>query len=104
MSTEAAASNLVGSSRMRILIFGATGGTGRELVTQALEQGHEVTAFIRSPAKLTLQDARLRVGIRAGVGETRGQLAMGMSSNCNRRRSCRGLAVEKEPSYETAAS
>jgi putative NADH-flavin reductase len=46
---------------MRILIFGATGGTGRELVTQALEQGHEITAFVRSPAKLTLQDARLRL-------------------------------------------
>lgn len=37
---------------MRLLIFGATGGTGRELVHQALERGHSVTAFARDPAAL----------------------------------------------------
>lgn len=37
---------------MRLLVFGATGGTGRELVKQALDQGHEVTAFVRDPAKM----------------------------------------------------
>ena len=37
---------------MRLLIFGATGGTGRELVRQALDQGHAVTAFARDPAVL----------------------------------------------------
>jgi putative NADH-flavin reductase len=37
---------------MRIAIFGSTGGTGRELVRQALEQGHHVTAQARSPEKL----------------------------------------------------
>ena len=36
----------------RILILGATGGTGRELVEQALAAGHEVTAFVRDPSKL----------------------------------------------------
>ncbi len=46
---------------MRILIFGATGGTGRELVSQALEGGHEVTAFVRTPSWPHLQDPRLRV-------------------------------------------
>jgi len=34
----------------RLLILGATGGTGRELVEQALTAGHEVTAFVRDPA------------------------------------------------------
>lgn len=34
---------------MRVLIFGATGPTGRELVAQALEQQHEVTVFARKP-------------------------------------------------------
>jgi putative NADH-flavin reductase len=37
---------------MKILIFGSTGGTGRELVKQALGSGFEVTAFARQPAKL----------------------------------------------------
>jgi putative NADH-flavin reductase len=37
---------------MRLLIFGATGGTGRELARQALTQGHSVTAFARDPASL----------------------------------------------------
>lgn len=37
---------------MKIAIFGATGKTGRELVKQALENGDEVTAFARTPAKL----------------------------------------------------
>src|SRR6185295_942804 len=46
---------------MRILIIGATGGTGRELVKQALERGHEVTAFARNPAKLGLTHERLRI-------------------------------------------
>ena len=37
---------------MKIAIFGATGGTGRELIAQALDQGHHVTAQARSPEVL----------------------------------------------------
>lgn len=46
---------------MKVLIIGASGGTGKELVQQALERGHEVTAFVRRPAKLPLQHERLTV-------------------------------------------
>jgi putative NADH-flavin reductase len=46
---------------MRILVLGATGGTGRQLVGQALERGHEVTAFVRMPGKLLERPPRLRV-------------------------------------------
>ena len=45
----------------KLLIVGATGGTGRELVRQALEREHEVTAFARRPAKLDVQHERLTV-------------------------------------------
>jgi putative NADH-flavin reductase len=37
---------------MKIVIFGATGKIGRNLVDQALAQGHTVTAFARSPEKI----------------------------------------------------
>ena len=37
---------------MKITIFGATGLTGKEVVTQALEAGHEITALIRTPSKM----------------------------------------------------
>ncbi len=46
---------------LRVLVIGATGGTGRELVQQALAQGHQVTAFVRDPAKLQFEHANLRV-------------------------------------------
>ena len=44
---------------MRIAVFGATGGTGRQLVTQALGAGHELTVCVRKPDAVT--DPRLRV-------------------------------------------
>jgi len=44
---------------MKIIVFGATGGTGREIVKQALEAGHDVTAFMRNPAKMPIQHSRL---------------------------------------------
>ena len=39
---------------MNLTVFGATGGVGREVVTQALDAGHHVTAYVRNPAKLTV--------------------------------------------------
>jgi putative NADH-flavin reductase len=37
---------------MNLFVLGATGGTGRALLDQALRRGHRVTAFVRSPEKL----------------------------------------------------
>lgn len=45
---------------MRIAVFGASGRTGRPLVKQALEAGHDITAFVRDPAKLGMNHARLQ--------------------------------------------
>jgi len=45
----------------KILVLGASGPTGRHVVDQALQQGHDVTAFVRDPARLPVQHARLRV-------------------------------------------
>ena len=38
---------------MKLLVLGATGPTGREVVSQAIELGHEVTAFARRPEGVT---------------------------------------------------
>jgi uncharacterized protein YbjT (DUF2867 family) len=48
-------------NRLRILVIGATGGTGRQLVRQALDLGHEVTALVRKPKKFKIEHSRLRV-------------------------------------------
>ena len=45
----------------KVLVLGATGGTGREVVAQALKLGHEVTAFVRDPGRLPATGERLRV-------------------------------------------
>lgn len=45
----------------KLVIFGATGRTGRQIVAYALQQGRDVTAFVRDPQKLPIRDDRLRV-------------------------------------------
>lgn len=49
---------------MRVLILGATGGTGRWLVRGALAGGHDVTAFVRreTPALASTQRLRIVIG------------------------------------------
>jgi putative NADH-flavin reductase len=49
------------AGELNVLIIGATGGTGRILLEQALEQGHEVTALARNPAAVAPRDYRPRV-------------------------------------------
>ena len=46
---------------MRLLILGANGKTGTQLVDLALARDHEVTAFVRSPAKVTRRHPLLKV-------------------------------------------
>jgi putative NADH-flavin reductase len=46
---------------MKLLIIGATGGTGKELVLQALKHGHDVTALVRNPKKVTVSHERLTI-------------------------------------------
>jgi putative NADH-flavin reductase len=37
---------------MKLVVLGATGSTGLEIVRQAVQHGHSVTAFVRSPERL----------------------------------------------------
>jgi putative NADH-flavin reductase len=46
---------------MKVTVFGATGGTGQHVVKKAIEKGHQVVAFTRSPDKLKIKDENLTV-------------------------------------------
>lgn len=46
---------------MRVIVFGATGKTGRHVVTAALEHGHQVTAFGRSVDRFDLTSDALHL-------------------------------------------
>jgi putative NADH-flavin reductase len=46
---------------MKITIFGASGRTGKLLVSQALENGHKVTAYVRRADSLNLQHRELKI-------------------------------------------
>jgi putative NADH-flavin reductase len=49
---------------MKLVVLGATGGTGIEIVRRALDRGHTVTAFVRSPERL--KALRDRIAIQQG--------------------------------------
>ncbi|MFD9587531.1 NAD(P)-dependent oxidoreductase [Streptomyces sp. NPDC059980] len=46
---------------MKLTVLGATGGIGQEIVRQALGSGHQVTAVVRDPARLTVTGTGLEV-------------------------------------------
>ena len=46
---------------MKLVVLGATGGTGTELVRESLKGGHSVTAFVRNTARLHEFKGRIRI-------------------------------------------
>ena len=64
---------------MRLLILGANGHTGTQLVDLALARRHSVTAFVRSPEKVRRRDPLLRV-VRGDPREV-DQLAKAMAEH-----------------------
>jgi putative NADH-flavin reductase len=53
---------------MKVLVLGASGATGREVVRAVIAQDFDVTAFVRDPARLTVGGQRLRV-VQGDVGD-----------------------------------
>ncbi|WP_055588062.1 NAD(P)-dependent oxidoreductase [Peterkaempfera griseoplana] len=46
---------------MKLTVLGATGGVGRQVVRQALDAGHQVTAVVRDPDRFLLSHPALEV-------------------------------------------
>ena len=44
---------------MNILILGATGRVGGQIVNYALNEGHHVTAFVRTPERIQINNENL---------------------------------------------
>jgi putative NADH-flavin reductase len=42
---------------MRILVVGATGGLGQDIVAEAVARGHETAALLRDPSRVTFSEA-----------------------------------------------
>jgi len=47
---------------VKVLVVGAAGKTGRAVVARAVEEGHEVTAFVHSEGSFDIPDVEVRVG------------------------------------------
>ena len=51
---------------MKIALIGASGLVGTAVLNEAINRGHEVTAIVRSPEKITLQNKKLKA-VKADV-------------------------------------
>ncbi len=84
---------------MRVAVFGATGRIGRLVTLQLLAAGHDVTALVRSPDKLTIRDPHLSVHVgqlsdtEAVAGIVRGSDAVISALGPSLRRGARGMPV-----------
>ncbi len=46
---------------MKVIVVGATGGTGKYVVSMLLDQGQDVVAYVRNPDKLGIEHSKLSV-------------------------------------------
>jgi len=61
---------------MKIAIVSASGRIGSRLVNEALERGHDVTAIVRHPEKITTQHPRLTVVQGRAIASNRNSLKL----------------------------
>ena len=62
---------------MKIALIGATGFVGSKVLAEALQRGHQVTALVRSPAKLAAQPGLAIVAADAGDAAAVAEAAAG---------------------------
>ena len=54
---------------MNLVVIGATGGLGSQVVAQAFAAGHIVTTIVRRPAVVTLQPQSVLTAFRCSASE-----------------------------------
>lgn len=57
---------------MKLLLLGATGRTGRHVLTEALQRGHEVHALVRDPSKVSVKS----IGLVLFTGNPENRIAL----------------------------
>ena len=85
------------AATVNIIIFGATGNTGRPLVSTALERGMNVTAFVRDPQKMQMIHERLKI-VTGNILDT-ASLDNALNNDCDAAISVLGVFTRK-PSTE----
>jgi len=77
----------------RVMVLGATGSLGREVVRQALAAGHEVSVFVRTPSKLPPQIVR---HVSVHTGDLRHPLAADLVKGHDALINCAGYVADGE--------
>jgi putative NADH-flavin reductase len=66
-------------AQLKLVVLGATGATGLEVVRHATERGHSVTAFVRSPDRLAA--VKNQIAIKKGDLLDSSQLSQGIEGH-----------------------
>jgi nucleoside-diphosphate-sugar epimerase len=84
--------------QMRLTIFGATGGVGRHVLEQAVSAGHDVTAVVRDPRKLTMDVRTITADLSTSCTEVLESAIGGADAVLS------GLGPRKKAEYGIAAA
>jgi putative NADH-flavin reductase len=79
MESTASTGATARQSHLKLVVLGATGATGREIVRQATERGHLVTAFVREPDRLGA--VKNQIAVKKGDLLDSSQLAQGIEGH-----------------------
>jgi putative NADH-flavin reductase len=79
MENAARLSDATARLHLKLVVLGATGATGLEVVRLATERGHSVTAFVRSPDRLAV--VKNQIAVKEGDLLDSAQLAQGIEGH-----------------------
>jgi len=83
---------------MKLLILGATGNTGKELVAQAIEENHDVTILVRDPSRISFSAERMNI-VKGSVLEQRCFIESTERTTCSHQCARSWIVAEVKQSY-----